>query len=169
MDEPIQKPEEGPNQIESFNLVVGLIFDRLYGDFPIKQRVDETYLGPRFEEVIQVPEVDERRGPVRKRTAGHRYVSYSNVPPKSYIMETLDWLVREGFLLRAGEAGYKAEYQLSVQTLNILGRAPEGLSENLGSQLSDVVRESGQEAGRAAIGEIVGQIIGAAARGAIGS
>lgn len=168
MIDSVEKEEDGPNQIEVFNLVVGLIFGRLYSDFPIKQAISRENLGPKFIEILQKPSIDENRGAARQRIAGHEYVSYSNVPPKTYLMETLEWLEREGFLLRTGERGYQAEYQLSVQSLDILGKTPEGVSENLGSSLSDAVNNTGKEAGRAAIGEIVGQIVGAAARGMIG-
>jgi hypothetical protein len=155
-----------PANIRYFNLSVGLIFNYLYSEFPIRQTVGRPELGQSFESILESPERIEEFGPERYRVPGRSYIRGSDIPADIYVEQTLQWLEDEGYVRSQGQT--IKSYQLTTKTLSLLKLTPLGLDQAYGTALGEAVKSAGSEAGRAAVGEIVGQIIGAAARGMMG-
>ncbi|GGF42324.1 hypothetical protein GCM10011321_36160 [Youhaiella tibetensis] len=151
----------GDKHLEYFNITVGLIFDYLISNFPITQDIRPDVLGEPFEKlVIVASEETQRQKPNLRQQVGERYIEGSNIPPRIYVEQVLDWLEHEGFIYKAGAK----DYQLTRETLTILNSVPEGLQEKFSDRLSQAVGDVANMGMRTVISETVGQIIGAAAR-----
>jgi hypothetical protein len=164
----LDSPDEIPRHISYFNLTVGLIFNELYLNFPIYQELTYGRLGEPFASLLETPDVDGITSGERKQVAGRTYIKDSDIPPESYVVQTVRWLEQEQFIRSDGDTA-RPFYQLTSKSLTILNRTPEGIDKRLGSALGSAVKAAGSEAGKSAIGEVVGQIIGAAARGMLGA
>ena len=149
-------------QIEAFNVVTGLIFHSLYQDFPVRQVIRAASLGKPLDDLCETPEETRVLPSGIKQMAGETYIRHSNIPPTVYLEEILAWLEAEGFIRSTPRGDYSPpSYQITRQTFTILGNAPEGITERLGTRLDRAVQSVGKEAGKAAVSEVVGRIIGA--------
>ena len=154
---------ETTNNLDIFNVAVGIVFDFFLSQFPVGQSIPLERFEKEMEPIIDRAEKNSNEGG-RERRAGKKYIKSSNIPPNEYINEVTSWLVREGFLHQIIEKGWGTEYQLTGKALTVLNAMPSGLSQTLGKKLSTAVKDAGTAAGRSVISETVGQIIGAAAR-----
>ena len=159
-----KKSKRNFDHLETFNVAVGVVFDYFLSQFPVRNSCVDIY--PWIEKKLKpiIEQCDKDGGENEfKRVAGKNYIKGSNIPPETYVEETVSWLKVEGFLHEFG-SGKDPEYQLSSKTLAVLNAMPGDLTEKLGAKLSDAVKDAGTAAGRSMISETVGQIIGAAAR-----
>lgn len=111
-----------PNtNIEHFDNIVGLVFARLYQDFPIRQVVDPTILDPL----------------VKPNTEGweDRYQQYQMV-----FIATMAWLIEAGYVwaspIRDENTGVFLDCVLSTKGLEVLN-TPSSLGPSIGSTLKD--------------------------------
>lgn len=159
-----------PQDIDDFNAITTLIFDRLYTHFPERQTLfaHEVLMGMTY--IREVEEVtigeDELEFQELKTLSGARLMDFYKA--------TISWLTAEGFITLDHRSVATAQglaplpiYTLSAKTLTALASTPSALDGGvpLGSRLGEVAKEAGSEAGRSAIAELVGLTIGAATRG----
>lgn len=109
------------SNIGHFDNTVGLVFARLYQDFPIRQVIDPTILAPL----------------VRPNTDGweDRYQHHQRV-----FIATMIWLIEAGYVwaspVRDENAGVFLECVLSAKGLEVLN-TPSSLGPSIGSTLKD--------------------------------
>jgi hypothetical protein len=163
-----KKPPERDN-IEIFDLAVGVIFADLYCHFPIpKGMVPESLAMTLLEE--QYWEIDITANAVCGRD-DRRQETQTARDYSSIVRHTLAWLEKCGYIIGSApithlEAG--RAYVLAPKTLEVLAWTPKSLTapsdKPLGKHLTTAATSLGNQAARAAITDIVGQVIGAAGR-----
>lgn len=109
------------SNIEDFDKTVGLVFARLYQDFPIRQVIDPTILD----------------SIVRVNTEGweSRYQHHQKI-----FIATMIWLIEAGYLwaspVRDESSGVFLECVLSTKGLEVLN-TPSSLGKTIGSTLKE--------------------------------
>jgi hypothetical protein len=100
-------------QMDAFNLAVALIFEYFLHQFPIKQEVPyEFFVKQKVGSITEICQKEERIG-INTFRAGETYIKNSNIPPRIYFAEIVEWLRLEGFLHEFAKKGYTPEFQLT--------------------------------------------------------
>lgn len=148
--------------IETFNAIVGLIFDQLYRAFPVDVDIDVEHIA----KTLGYGEPILNMG----RAGGYAGYDTGRLPDgtsvNEFVSAAADWLKSEGFV-RTNPHDPLVSVILTAKALAALNASPSSLEPKLGSKLAGAVKAAGTETGRAAIGETVGQIIGAVVKSVI--
>lgn len=152
--------EDGADNVELFNTLVGLVFDQLYRSFPIPARLDTDMIAKGMDVVGYATSDTIMPG----QTIVSDWGMLSQTSFWHIYKGSLDWLEAESFIREVEHE----EWVLTASALSALNSRPASLSAPIGKRLADVATQAGTEAGRAAISELVGQLIGSAARGFLG-
>ena len=162
-----KKEPQDLSHMDGFNLTVAVIFDYYLSQFPMKQEIPFSFLEKKISSITEeCTKTYEEDG--RKFREGVTYIKGSNIAPRPYVAEVVDWLKLEGFL-HSISVGPRTEYQLTSKALAVLNAEPSGLDQPLRMKLTSAVKDAGSTAGKALISSVVGHIIGAAARSFVGA
>lgn len=149
------------DNFESFNQVVGLIFDQLYRAFPIAVQIDYDRIAERLD--IPILLYEPPSGLITTRTRTYGPIAQSD-DMEVFVDEAVAFLSSEGFIQAEG----RNYLRLSAKALALLNAPLSGLEKPAGTRIVEISRGAATEAGRAALSEVVGQVIGAAAKGFFG-
>jgi hypothetical protein len=135
-----QSSTSPPANISEFNTITGLVFTRLYEQFPVAVDLDraaiETAMGAAF-------------------SSGSTNVLQSGRPFTEVFAHSLTWLSNEGYVRSAGPLPYE-KVTLTTKGLAALNAVPQGLSATIGSTLAT----NASARNWSGVGDLIGGLIG---------
>lgn len=148
--------------IDYFNEMVGLIFDHLYREFPVRTIIDAETIAKAMKVGVSHP----KPGPLTiEMDTSPRFEPLPNGADFLTVLKHCRWWLQEEDFIRGGDENGVGMVQLTTKAFLAMNAQPAALDRSLGSKLGDAVKSAGTETGRAVICETVGQILGAAAKG----
>src|ERR1700730_11756903 len=114
-----EKESQNLGPMDCFNVTVAVIFEYYLSQFPMKQEIPFSILEQKIPSISQAYEDTHKDDDGRQFTEGVTYIRSSNIAPRPYIAEVVDWLKLEGFLhsITRGRTNGITEYQLTSKAL----------------------------------------------------
>ena len=126
-----------PANISEFNTITGLVFTKLYGQFPLAVDLDRAAIASEMGTAISSGSLQSGR------------------PFTEVFAHSLTWLSDEGYVRSAGPLPHE-KVTLTQKGLAALNAVPQGLSATIGSSLAT----SASAGNLSSVGDLVGGIIG---------